>query len=221
MATGGVSAPDPLPLATTAADRAALGTDVTQSWLPQYFTDVLSVELKDVGIFAVMPYLAGVVFDNVWAVLIDHLIARGTLSTLGARKFSQVVAFAAPSLCIGVLLGLGERVTPVLASALFSAALGINMASHSGYWANLIDIAPTKAGFALGVSNTIGNIPGMPPEEVFWLVSAHLLTRTRRYLRQHPDGLCAGVLRLMVCGLRHRHRALGGWPGHLHGVGIC
>ena len=124
----------------------------------------LAVELKDVGIFAVMPYLAGVVFDNVWAVLIDHLIASGTLSTLGARKFSQVVAFAAPSLCIGVLLGLGERVTPALASALFSAALGMNMASHSGYWANLIDIAPTKAGFALGVSNTIGNIPGMPAE---------------------------------------------------------
>ena len=133
---------------------------MTQSWLPQYFTDVLSVELKDVGIFAVMPYLAGVVFDNIWAVLIDHLIASGTLSTLSARKFSQVVAFAAPSLCIGVLLGLGERVTPVLASALFSAALGVNMASHSGYWANLIDISPTKAGFALGVSNTIGNIPG-------------------------------------------------------------
>ena len=83
MATGGVSDPDPLPLATAAADRAALhlSTDVTQSWLPQYFTDVLSVELKDVGIFAVMPYLAGVVFDNVWAVLIDHLIASGTLST--------------------------------------------------------------------------------------------------------------------------------------------
>ena len=166
MATGGVSDPHPLPLATAAADRSSAPwrTDVTQSWLPQYFTDVLSVELKDVGIFAVMPYLAGVVFDNVWAVLIDHLIARGALSTLGARKFSQVVAFAAPSLCIGVLLGLGERVTPVLASALFSAALGMNMASHSGYWANLIDIAPTKAGFALGVSNTIGNVPGMPAE---------------------------------------------------------
>ena len=195
-------------------------TDVTQSWLPQYFTDVLSVELKDVGIFAVMPYIAGVVFDNVWAVLIDHLIARGTLSTLGARKFSQAVAFAAPSLCIGVLLGLGERVTPVLASALFSAALGVNMASHSGYWANLIDIAPTKAGFALGVSNTIGNITGMPAElRMGWF--ARGLTRSRRYLRQHPDGLCAGVVRLVGGRLWHRHCALGGGPGHLHGMVVC
>ena len=149
---------------------------MTQSWLPQYFPDVLSVELKDVGIFAVMPYIAGVVFDNVWAVLIDHLIARGTLSTLGARKFSQAVAFAAPSLCIGVLLGLGERVTPVLASALFSAALGVNMASHSGYWANLIDIAPTKAGFALGVSNTIGNVPGTVCLKNFAWVGLHVVS---------------------------------------------
>ena len=96
--------------------------DVCQSWLPQYFNQVLGVELQDVGLFAVMPYLASLVVDNAWAVLIDYLIATGTLTTLAARRFSQVVAFAAPSVCIGVLLSLpAEQITPTIATALFSA----------------------------------------------------------------------------------------------------
>ena len=31
----------------------------------------------------------------------------------------------------------------------------------AGYWANIIDLSPKRAGFVLGVSNTIGNIPGI------------------------------------------------------------
>ena len=30
---------------------------MTQSWLPQYFNQVLHVELQDVGIYAVLPCL--------------------------------------------------------------------------------------------------------------------------------------------------------------------
>jgi hypothetical protein len=30
---------------------------VTQSWLPQYFNQVLHVELQDVGLYAVLPCL--------------------------------------------------------------------------------------------------------------------------------------------------------------------
>ena len=74
---------------------------------------------------------------------------------------TQIVAFASPSVCIASLLLLGDAVTPLVAAALFSAALGMNMASHSGYWANIIELSPTRAGFVLGVSNTIGNIPGI------------------------------------------------------------
>ena len=72
------------------------------------------------------------VVDNGWAAAIDHLIATKQLTPLAARKFSQAVAFASPSVCIGVLLALGDVVTAPAAAALFSAALGMNMTSHSG-----------------------------------------------------------------------------------------
>lgn len=134
-------------------------------------------------------YITSVVVGNGWAAAIEHFIVTKRLTPLAARKLSQVVAFAAPSVCIGVLLALGDTMTPLAAAALFSAALGMNMASHSGawscmhivllaglrvvprspklvsfcagYWANIIDLSPKRAGFVLGVSNTIGNIPGI------------------------------------------------------------
>ena len=51
---------------------------------------------------------------------------------------------------------------PTLAVLLVSIALAANSASHSGYWANMIDLAPEHAGFVCGVSNTIATLPGEP-----------------------------------------------------------
>ena len=106
-------------------------------------------------------YIASVVIGNGWAAVIEHFIVTKRLTPLAARKLSQVAAFGSPSVCVAVLLSLRDAVTPLAAAALFSGALGMNMASHSGYWANIIDLSPTRAGFVLGVSNTIGNIPGI------------------------------------------------------------
>ena len=79
-------------------------------------------------------YITSVVVGNGWAAAIEHFIVTKRLTPLAARKLSQVVAFASPSACIGVLLALGDTITPLVAAALFSAALGMNMASHSGAW---------------------------------------------------------------------------------------
>lgn len=107
-------------------------------------------------------YITSVVIGNGWAAAIEHfIVTKPAFTPLAARKLSQVVAFVSPSVCIAVLLSLGDAVTPLVAAALFSAALGMNMASHSGYWANIIELSPQRAGFVLGVSNTIGNIPGI------------------------------------------------------------
>ena len=42
-----------------------------------------------------------------------------------------------------------------------TGALGFGAFSHSGYWANLIDIGPRYAGTLCGISNTIANFPGV------------------------------------------------------------
>ena len=44
---------------------------------------------------------------------------------------------------------------------LLSIALGLNTASHSGYWASIIDVAPRNAGLLCGISNTVATVPGI------------------------------------------------------------
>ena len=45
---------------------------------------------------------------------------------------------------------------------LLCVACAASTASHSGYWANLIDIGgPQNAGILCGVSNTVATVPGI------------------------------------------------------------
>ena len=113
---------------------------VTLSWLPQYFRD-LGVELSNVGFYSVAPYLAMVLFENTWATLMDAQMNAGKLSLLNLRRLSQTVAFGCPAAVIAAMLGVGTS-TPWVASAMLAAALASNMASHSGYWANMIVRSP-------------------------------------------------------------------------------
>ena len=115
------------------------------------------MELSSVGFYSVAPYLAMVLFENTWATLMDAQMNAGKLSLLNLRRLSQTVAFGCPAAVIAVMLGVGTS-TPWVASAMLAAALASNMASHSGYWANMIvrspcipaHLLPTKS--AQGVS---------------------------------------------------------------------
>ena len=48
-----------------------------------------------------------------------------------------------------------------LLTALSTVALGLGAFTHSGYWANIMDVAPRHAGVLLGISNTLATLPGI------------------------------------------------------------
>ena len=90
----------------------------------------------------------------------DALVARDLASRLFVRKLSQSVAFLVPAALLA-LISLGAAPRPALAAVLLSIALGLNTASHSGYWASIIDVAPRNAGLLCGISNTVATVPGI------------------------------------------------------------
>ena len=48
------------------------------------------------------------------------------------------------------------------ASTIFAtAAVGLGALTHSGFWANLMDVAPRHTGVLLGISNTMATLPGI------------------------------------------------------------
>lgn len=78
----------------------------------------------------------------------DVRVLAAAIHTLGTGSVLLFMAFFPPA-------------TPVAATVLLTVACGMAGVSHSSYWANMLDLAPTQAGVLLGVSNTIATVPGM------------------------------------------------------------
>ena len=73
----------------------------------------------------------------------------------------QGIAFIGPGLSLTALCFASTGVTSGVASLLSCGALGLGAASHSGFWANAVDISPRYAGVLLGISNTVATLPGI------------------------------------------------------------
>jgi sugar phosphate permease len=78
------------------------------------------------------------------------------------RRASQSLALSVPATCLLVLGAAGEGgISPSGSIALVTIAIVFGATSHSGYWANIIDIGPTHAGLLSGISNTFAQLPGI------------------------------------------------------------
>ena len=60
-----------------------------------------------------------------------------------------------------MLLATLPRPGPALSSALAAVAIGFGALTQCACWANIMDVAPNHAGLLLGITNTIGTVPGI------------------------------------------------------------
>jgi len=129
------------------------------SWVPTYLSS-LGASLDSVGGFAVLPYLCYWAVDVGWAQYLDRAVIAGT-SLRRARIMSQAVCTIGPSFALAWMV-FNPPKSPSMAIALLCWVLGTNGTAHSGYWANILDIAPEgRSADLLGISNTIATIPGI------------------------------------------------------------
>lgn len=119
------------------------------SWLPQYFKNRYSLELKDSALFATGVFFAGVVGDALGGVVSD-LILRKTRDLQMARRNLVIICFLCSLVCM-IPLFLTKNLTILavcLAAAFFFAEMTIGP-----MWAIPMDIAPRYAGSASGIMN--------------------------------------------------------------------
>ena len=136
------------------------GYYVLLSWLPTYFNDKLKVDITDVGAAALLPYMVSAIIDVFSGHLADFLIEKKGFTRTFTRKLAQIFAFLVPSICLLCLSVF--RVSSVFgAVALLCIAMATNTFSHAGYWSNIVDIDPERAGFLCGVSNFFATLPGI------------------------------------------------------------
>ena len=136
-------------------NRPTLG--VSLAWLPSYFRDVQGLSLTGAGLYSAAPWLSMFVVTNIAGWIADHLQSRGW-SVLAVRKTMQTVGLLGGAV---FLLLLREADSANAAVLLMCGALGIASFCISGFGTNHLDIAPKYAGVLMGITNTVGTVPGV------------------------------------------------------------
>ncbi|CAM8922380.1 unnamed protein product [Rhodiola kirilowii] len=129
------------------------------SWLPTYFSEVLDLNLTEAAWVSVLPPLASIVVTSLAAQLADHLIGSG-VDTTKVRKICQSIAFISPAICM-ILSSLDLGLPPWEVVGILTGGLALSSFALSGLYCTHQDISPEYASILLGITNTVGAVPGI------------------------------------------------------------
>uniref|UniRef100_A0A6N2KI72 Major facilitator superfamily (MFS) profile domain-containing protein n=1 Tax=Salix viminalis TaxID=40686 RepID=A0A6N2KI72_SALVM len=129
------------------------------SWLPSYFSEELSLNLTEAAWVSILPPLASVFVNSFAAQLADNLIANG-VETTTVRKICQTIAFLSPALCM-TLSSVDLGLPPWEIVGILTGGLALSSFALSGLYCTHQDISPEYASILLGITNTVGAIPGI------------------------------------------------------------
>ncbi|KAF3773516.1 putative anion transporter 6 [Nymphaea thermarum] len=108
---------------------------------------------------SLLPPLASIAVTSIAATFADTLISNGVETTV-VRKICQTIAFICPALSMSVAsMDLG--MSPWEIVAFLTAGLSLSSFALSGLYCTHQDISPEYASILLGITNTVGAVPGI------------------------------------------------------------
>ncbi|KAJ0673674.1 putative major facilitator superfamily, MFS transporter superfamily [Helianthus annuus] len=129
------------------------------SWLPTYFSEELNLNLTEAAWVSVLPPLASVVVTSFASQFADNLIASGVETTV-VRKICQTIAFLSPAACM-ILSSIDLGLPPWEVVTILTGGLALSSFALSGLYCTHQDISPEYASILLGITNTVGAVPGI------------------------------------------------------------
>lgn len=169
------------------------------TWLPSYFQQVYHLNLRQVGLFNVLPWLAAAVALWGFGYLSDWLLNR-TGSLRIARSHPIWISQLLAGLCILPVI-YTDRFGVAL--TFISLAVALSMSTNSAYYAVNVDVARERSGTALGVMDALFALAGfLAPNftgdlvarsgnfnAVFWVMAVLALSSVLVvFLFHRPDG---------------------------------
>lgn len=137
------------------------------TWLPSYFQQVYHLDLKQVGLFNILPWFLAALFLWACGYLSDYLLRR-TGSLRSARSHPIWISQLLSALCILPVIfshGFGT------ALVFISLAVALGMSANSAYYAINVDVARERSGTALGVMDALFALAAViAPTVTGWLV---------------------------------------------------
>ncbi|KAI3711719.1 hypothetical protein L1987_70264 [Smallanthus sonchifolius] len=129
------------------------------SWLPTYFSEELDLNLTEAAWVSVLPPLASVVVTSFASQFADNLISNGVETTV-VRKICQTIAFLSPAACM-LLSSVDLGLPPWEVVTILTGGLALSSFALSGLYCTHQDISPEYASILLGITNTVGAVPGI------------------------------------------------------------
>ena len=138
------------------------------TWLPSYLEQAYGLDLRTVGLFTVLPWLAAVVVTWLLGRWSDHL-----LKMTGRLRIARSYLIAG-SQFVAALAVIPVALTNNLAVAIagITVAVAASMGTAAVYYAINVDIAPQRAATALGIMNFAFAIAGfLAPAVTGWALN--------------------------------------------------
>ncbi|WP_133650649.1 MFS transporter [Paraburkholderia flava] len=128
------------------------------SWFPSYLVQAHHLNIKQMSLATVVPWLVGTVGLAVGGVISD-MIFRWTGKLMLSRKIVLVTCLMATGICVGIA---GSVRTAADAVALMSVALFLLYVTGALYWAIVQDVVhPDKVGSVSGCMHCVGSLSGV------------------------------------------------------------
>lgn len=137
------------------------------TWLPSYLEKAYHLDLKQVGVFAILPWLVAALLLWACGYLSDALL-RKTGSLRVARSHPIWISQLLAGLCILPVIFVHDLTVMLV---FISLAVGLSMSANAAFYAVNVDVARERAGTALGVMDTFFAISGFAaPLTTGWIV---------------------------------------------------
>ena len=139
------------------------------TWLPTYLEKAYHLDLKQVGVFAILPWLTAALLLWGFGYLSDALLRR-TGSLRISRSHPIWISQLLAGLCILPVIFVHNLTVMLI---FISLAVGLSMSANAAFYAVNVDVAKERAGTALGVMDTFFAISGfVAPLVTGWVVGA-------------------------------------------------
>ena len=126
------------------------------TWLPSYLEHAYGLNLKTIGLFTVLPWLAAAILLWLMGRWSDHL-----LKTTGRLRVSRSYLIAGTQLIAALAIvpvALTHDLTIAIAG--ITVAVAASMGANASYYAVNVDIAPSRAATSLGIMDFAFAISG-------------------------------------------------------------
>ena len=137
------------------------------TWLPNYLSQTYNLNVKEVGLFAILPWASAAVLLVTLGYVSDYLLSR-----TGSLRISRSMLIGLTQLLAALaVIPVGFTDSLPVAIACITAAVAFSMGANAAYYAVNVDIVPGRAATALGIMDTGFAISGfLAPAITGWVV---------------------------------------------------